>query len=404
MLMMPLIAAGAAAGIIPIIVHLMHRQKTTPIQWGAMQFLLDAPLKQKRRERLDHWLLLLCRIALLALLAFMLARPLILASKYNPLATNTATDIAVVIDHSLSMSRRSGDQTLFEQGIAQAQKIAGMMRHDDSLSIVLAEHKPRGLDERPVAGAANVTALLDTLHQEVKANAGLTDAALPDAIGAARSLINHGGNIRKMIFVITDEQRSGWLIENQNVWRNALGGLAGLDRSVDVYAWPVNVAMTSPNVSVSGINIAPGFIGVNRPVQITATVANAGPGEMAAIPLTLTVDGHAVGSRDAGNLGAGQAQTIRFDYTFADAGSHWVKIQADVVDALEADNSCIAARQCLAQIAGIDYRWSIDRRGIFSKFRLFTGGHAAGRSSAGKFHVGGIESCQCIRGGGLAVE
>jgi len=343
MLMMPLIAVGAAAGIIPIIVHLMHRQKTTPVAWGAMQFLLEAPRQQRRKARLDYWLLLLCRMALLILLALMLARPLVLASKYNPLATNTAADIAVVLDHSLSMGRRSGETTLFAQGINQVQKIAGLMRPDDSLSIVLAEHTPRRLVERPVAGTSAIAALLETLHHEDKPNTGLTDAAIPEALQAARRLINHGGNIRKLIFVISDEQRSGWLIDNQTVWHSALGGLAGLDRSVEVFSLPVNLALASPNITVSGVNLTPAFLGVGRPVQVTATVANVGPGAMGTIPLTLTVDGKAVASQQIAALEAGQAQTIRFDHTFTTAGAHWVRIAADVVDALEADNAALAA-------------------------------------------------------------
>jgi hypothetical protein len=343
MLMMPLIALGAGAAIIPIVVHMMHRQKTTPIQWGAMQFLLDAPLKQKRREHIDHWLLMLCRMGLLALLAFMLARPLILDSRYNPFATNTATDIAVVVDHSLSMSRRSGNQTLFEQAISQVQKISGMMRPADSLSIVLAEHTPRHLADRPVTGG-NIPALIDALAHENKPNTGLTDASIPDAVQAARDLVNHGGNIRKQIFVISDEQRTGWLIDNQTAWRNALGDrLMGLDRAIEVYNLPVTIAAGAPNVSVSGINLLPAFLGVGRPVAITASVANSGPGDMPAIPLNLIVDGRTVAAQQISNLGANQSRTIRFDYTFTDAGSHWVKIQADVVDPLDADNSCIAA-------------------------------------------------------------
>ena len=32
---------GLAAVSIPLIIHLLHRQRTTPVQWGAMHFLLE---------------------------------------------------------------------------------------------------------------------------------------------------------------------------------------------------------------------------------------------------------------------------------------------------------------------------------------------------------------------------
>src|SRR4051794_33377255 len=100
-LMAPLLI-GVLAAAIPVLIHLLHRQRTTPVQWGAMQFLLESQLKFRRRKKVDHWLLLLARMALLGLLGFLLARPLLIDGKYNPLSSNVATDIAVVVDHSLS--------------------------------------------------------------------------------------------------------------------------------------------------------------------------------------------------------------------------------------------------------------------------------------------------------------
>src|SRR3954462_258158 len=68
-----LLAAGAAS--IPIIIHLLHRQRTQPVMWGAMQFLRESPLQQKRRKKGDHWLLMLLRVGLLGLLVLLLAWP-----------------------------------------------------------------------------------------------------------------------------------------------------------------------------------------------------------------------------------------------------------------------------------------------------------------------------------------
>src|SRR5437588_138609 len=96
---------GLGAIAIPVIVHLLHRQKTTPIRWGAMQFLIESPLQQKRRRNIEHWLLLLARMAVLALLVFALARPLLNSDLATPLGGGTSTDFAVVIDHSLSTGR-----------------------------------------------------------------------------------------------------------------------------------------------------------------------------------------------------------------------------------------------------------------------------------------------------------
>src|SRR5215207_2862263 len=109
-LMLPLLA-GMLAMSIPVIIHLLHRQRTTPLQWGAMQFLLESPLQLKRRKKVDHWLLMLLRMAVMALLAVLLAQPLMRGCSgggMNPLAGNLATDIGVVVDRSVSTGRKAG--------------------------------------------------------------------------------------------------------------------------------------------------------------------------------------------------------------------------------------------------------------------------------------------------------
>src|SRR6476660_6288228 len=93
---------GAFVVSIPIIIHLLHRQRTQPVLWGAMLFLRMSMLQQKRRKRVEHWLLMLLRLALLALLIALLARPLACAPLAGSLTGTAPRDIVIVIDHSLS--------------------------------------------------------------------------------------------------------------------------------------------------------------------------------------------------------------------------------------------------------------------------------------------------------------
>src|SRR5687768_12297449 len=125
--LMPSLLIGVAAAAIPVVIHLLHRQRTRPVAWGAMQFLLESPIRFRRRRKVDHWLLLLARMALLGLLGFLLARPLLIDGKYNPMSSDVATDIAVVLDHSLSTGRKAtrspgaaggGEATVFERSLA----------------------------------------------------------------------------------------------------------------------------------------------------------------------------------------------------------------------------------------------------------------------------------------------
>src|SRR5580704_8052794 len=65
---------GLAGVAIPVIIHLLNRRNDPVVDWGAMQFLEFSP-RERRRLNFAELLLMLARMALLALVALALARP-----------------------------------------------------------------------------------------------------------------------------------------------------------------------------------------------------------------------------------------------------------------------------------------------------------------------------------------
>lgn len=353
MFLMGSLLIGLSAGVIPVIIHLLHRQKTTPIAWGAMQFLIETPLQQKRRKKIEHWLLMLFRIAAVACLAVLLARPL-LRDKYSPAGT-VATDVAIVLDHSLSTTRRpagteAAGKTLFDQGSAAAQKIAGLLGRNDTLSIVLAEHQPRKLTELPLlqTDAGVLKQLGDSLKQ---LKPGQTDANIPEAVAAARDLANHGRNLRKLVIVITDEQRSNWQIENPEPWYVAVDDAGGApDKNLAVWSLPLAAEAHAANLAVGPVEIGRGIVGVNRAVSISAPISNTGPTAVPSVVCRLIVDGKPGPAAILTDIPAGGNVVARFDYTFTLPGSHWAQIAIDSADAVEADNTATSAVNVLDRL------------------------------------------------------
>lgn len=342
-----LIATGVVVSI-PVIIHLLHRQRTTPLQWGAMQFLLESPLQMKRRKRVDHWILMLLRMLALAVLAILLARPLWIHGKYNPLGSKLSTDVAVVLDHTLSMGRHNGEQTLFDQGVGVVDRLTQnvngkgpLLEGGDTVSVVLAEHTPRVLSHPLPAQAANE--VRDALHQM---KPGLSDGSIPAAVRMAKELLDrHGHNLRKTIIVVSDEQRTGWQVDDDAAWRLAVGSAtSGAEKYLSIHELPLAADNKASDISVGGIAIEPSLIGVNRPAEIRATVSNSGPKDSGPLTLRLVVNGRTIDPpQQVANLTAGQSATVRFDYVFTTAGSNWVRVETDVIDSLAADNSAVAA-------------------------------------------------------------
>src|SRR5881227_1617019 len=95
-----LMLAGLGGAAVPLALHLLSRARYRTVNWGAMMFLTGAGRNELRRGRIRQWMLLLIRMAVVAVLAVALARPVI------GQATNAANEpkaiAAIVVDCSAS--------------------------------------------------------------------------------------------------------------------------------------------------------------------------------------------------------------------------------------------------------------------------------------------------------------
>jgi hypothetical protein len=338
---------------IPVIIHLLHRQRTHPVLWGAMQFLRTSPLQMKRKKKVDHWLLMLIRILALAVLAFVLARPKLMNSRFVPAGLADAPiDVAVVLDHSLSTGRLSGGQTVFDRSVALTDKMLEQLKPTDTFSIVLAEHKSRPLNTTPIKkiDSAGISQLRKKLGQEKE---GMTDCSIPEAISSARRLLSMGRNVTKLVIVVSDQQRANWHIKDDALWRAALGEQnQGLARNLTIHSFPIAPDADLENVSVSNLSIQPQILGTNRHADVDAAVQNTGTQPMTGMFAKLIVNGKEIDSKPVAPLPPKSSATIRFslDNGITQAGSNWVKVAVNAVDGLQADNEAVAAANVLQRI------------------------------------------------------
>ena len=110
MLPLHLIHAGffAAAGLtvaVPIVIHLLFRQRVRTVPIGSLKFLMQVIHEHQRRRRLRQWILLALRALALLLLAMLFARPYLDASHWRGLQQ----EIVVLVDRSASMAMGAAD-------------------------------------------------------------------------------------------------------------------------------------------------------------------------------------------------------------------------------------------------------------------------------------------------------
>ena len=53
---------GAAAFLIPLIIHLLNKRKVVTVRWGAMHLLHEVIRQRKRKMKVEQLLLLIIRI------------------------------------------------------------------------------------------------------------------------------------------------------------------------------------------------------------------------------------------------------------------------------------------------------------------------------------------------------
>src|SRR5439155_20171739 len=97
------LVAGGALVSSPIIIHLINRMRFKRLRWAAMEFLLKAQKRSRRRLIIEQLILLLLRCLLVALAALLVLRFLGLGLG-NLFAAQQEHLHVIVVDDTLSMN------------------------------------------------------------------------------------------------------------------------------------------------------------------------------------------------------------------------------------------------------------------------------------------------------------
>ncbi len=130
MFLYPLFLAGLAAVILPIIAHLFLRPRAKVVRFPMLRFLMATRVDQRNWRRVKDLLLLLLRIAIVALVVLMFAQPCLNGGGTGP------QHLVLVLDDTLSMEYRQGRNSCFADAVSQAVSLLNRMGLADRASIV----------------------------------------------------------------------------------------------------------------------------------------------------------------------------------------------------------------------------------------------------------------------------
>lgn len=289
-LLAPLFLVGLLGLSIPVIIHLVHRQKPEGKPFPSLMFLRKIPHKAQRRQKIRHWLIFLLRCAAIVLVVLAFSRPLFQRSPEALAQLVGGRDIVMLLDRSLSMAY--GDR--WGRAVAAAQNTIDGMGPEDRMAIVAFDVEATALSE-PTADPLELSAALRTVTR------GAAGTRYSPALKLAQNLLAQGEQPRQDVVIISDFQRSGW------------------DRQ-DVIRLPDHVRLTTvdlsdprpANVAVSSVQLRQEPRGDREDAIVSARIVNTGMDDVTELPVTLELNGQDIQTLLA-SVSAGSSELVVFE-------------------------------------------------------------------------------------------
>src|SRR2546428_979496 len=99
----PLFLVGLSALAIPVLIHLIQRERKRVVEFPSLMFVRRIPYQSVRRRRIRHWFLLLLPAAAVALIVAAFARPFMQQSAAAIAVSRGARPVVILLDQSASM-------------------------------------------------------------------------------------------------------------------------------------------------------------------------------------------------------------------------------------------------------------------------------------------------------------
>jgi len=311
----PFFLLGLGAIAVPVLVHLIQRERKRVIEFPSLMFVRRIPYQSVRRRRIRHWALLLLRAAAIALIVAAFARPFLPQSAAANAVTGGAREVVILLDQSASMGY--GDHWSRAQDAART--VVRGLGADDKATLVLFA---RNAEE-------NMRATADRSRLEAAINAAAVSSGATrygPALKLGESILSRSSLKRREAVLISDFQKSGW--SGSDDARFAEG----------MTLTTVSVASKdTANLSVPSVSFARSTFSGQERVTVTAGLSNKGDQPLTDVPVTLTVDGHEIETGRA-TVAPHASSSIGFtQFTLASANVRGV-VKAGS-DPMPADNS-----------------------------------------------------------------
>jgi len=332
--MHPVMLAWLAAAAAPLVIHLLNRRRYREVPWAAMHFLMAAMRKNQRRIRVEHWLLLLVRTAIVVAVVLAVAEPLL--ERTGLIArSGLPTHKLLVVDASYSMAFKPTDRSRFDRAKQLAEQIVDESSQGDAFTLVLLADPPQVIVGTPSFAPAdfiNEIANLKLTHGG--GDLAATLSRVDEILASARR--EHPRLVQEQVFFLSDLGRTSWApelavgpLEDFRERSRRLGENAAI--TVIDLGQP-----TAENLAIEQLRIDESLVTAGQTASLSAEVRNFGRQPRARQAVELIVDGRRSGEQVV-DVAPGGRVSIALTHRFDTPGDHVVELKLSA-DSLEVDN------------------------------------------------------------------
>ena len=329
----PLLLFGAAAFLIPLIIHILNRSRFRTVEWGAMHLLESVIKVNHKKFHIEQILLLLIRCAIPVLLALCLARPVLKST--GILAGDAPVSLVILLDTSYSMDAVGDEGSGIDRAVEAATSILAAAPRGSEVAVIRTGGKPTPLFDQPVFDPEAVIRRL----RQVQGGYGAGD--MQAAVDEALSTLSEMTNARREMIVISDFQKADWDVFGSDTLKSIRHQAEAMAVTPHVSLMPVAVPATG-NISIDSLDFPRRPFGVGQQMAVRAGLRNHGDSAVNAARVVLKIDGQETNVSQISLSPNGSTQTL-FPCEFDAPGSHVIEVSVVADDPLPTDNRFAAA-------------------------------------------------------------
>lgn len=322
---LPVLAWGLLAVSIPILIHLILRERPRQEIFPAMRFLMATHASATRAQWLRHLLLMLARAMVIVLAMGILGRFGCTqqggAGRAPMFSSGAPASVVICIDNSASMGYRYQGQTRVQAAIDWARSL-------------LEDHRHFGPGSQFALVSGTPTPGMEVWREDRRATGRLLDTIQPAAhnlsgnhlLGRAYGLLTSARHDRREVYLFNDLTETSWG-ESPPPEPDSLTRLHIMDVGQE----------ENRNVALSWPHVPPHELPAGAPASIAIRVIN---GDLPSEPvLQVSIDGTPRGRQSAGPMAPNSQTRVMLNLPPLTPGPHGLTVALEPPDALGCDNT-----------------------------------------------------------------